>query len=321
MAMFGAALGTIGPLIFWWSVLGRRYVLHLDSLARDNAHLTLPASQLESQLTQIGEKTNRQLLMLTGESTLGGVILFAFVAALFLIARQRRHSNARMQSMLQVTAHELKTPVAGLRALLQSMQMGTVPVTQQQPWLVRGLDECTRLEHLTETILAYQRTVARPNLRLAAHSTEALLNEVLAHRSRTFQSEKVEWTTPLAATIEADADAFRVVLENLLDNARKYGGGQVELHESQADGRYRLSVTDHGVGFSADEAKRFFSPFSRATGQAVSEHGSGLGLFLSRQLAEAMGGSLSAHSDGAGRGSTFVLELKLKANSSNGLSA
>jgi signal transduction histidine kinase len=321
VAMFAAALGTIGPLIFWWSILGRRYVLHLDTLARDNAHLTLPTEQLQAELTSISERTSRQLLMLTGESTLGGVMLFAFVAALFLIARQRRRSNARMQAMFQVTAHELKTPIAGLRALLQSLQMGSVPPAQQLPWLKRGLDECTRLEHLTETILAYQRAVARPNLRLSSHSTLELLKDVLDHRAKTFQNENVEWHTPVTASVEADADAFRVVLENLLDNARKYGGGKVELQETQTEDRYRLSVRDYGVGFSAQEAELFFSPFSRASDQAVSQHGSGLGLFLSRQLAEAMGGSLRAHSEGAGKGSTFIFELKLAAPETKGFNA
>ncbi len=315
VALFGAALFFVGPLILWWSILGRRYVLHIDALTREYAHLTTPPAELEQRLADIAKYTQRQLMMLTGESALGGVVVFTFLAALFLIARQRRLNTARMQSMLQVTAHELKTPVAGLRALLQSMQMGSVPVTEQQPWIVRGLNECTRLEHLTETILAYQRTVARPHLRLSVHATADLLGEVLNHRAKTFENEKVEWTQVVKAHVEADADAFRVVLENLLDNARKYGGGRVELTESAADGRYQLFVRDNGVGFTSTEAETFFSPFSRATGQTVSQHGSGLGLFLSRQLAEAMGGHLRAESAGTGKGSTFIFELKLTASS------
>ena len=108
--------------------------------------------------------------------------------------------------------------------------------------------------------------------------------------------------------VYANRDAFRVILENLLDNARKYGGGKVELHSSTEAGRWKLEVRDFGLGFDPQLSERLFDPFSRAAKGSVI-HGSGLGLSLSRQLARQMGGELSATSQGEGKGSTFTLSL------------
>ncbi len=99
-----------------------------------------------------------------------------------------------------------------------------------------------------------------------------------------------------------------MVVENLLDNARKYGGGKVELSTESDAARWRLKVRDHGQGFEPQVAERLFEPFARQRGGAV-QHGSGLGLTLSRQLARQMGGELKAESEGPGKGATFVFEL------------
>jgi signal transduction histidine kinase len=112
-----------------------------------------------------------------------------------------------------------------------------------------------------------------------------------------------------AVALRVDADAFRVVFENLLDNARKYGGASVTLSTSVVDGKWRLAVSDSGIGFDPAEAADLFDPFSRHDKRGVTTHGSGLGLYLSRQLALDMHGNLSAVSEGPGRGSTFYFDI------------
>ncbi|MFT3837309.1 MAG: HAMP domain-containing sensor histidine kinase [Myxococcaceae bacterium] len=216
-----------------------------------------------------------------------------------------------MERMLQFTTHELKTPIAGVRALLQSLAMGSLPKEATAQLIQAGVGECDRLEHLAETILAFQRAVVRGEApkteRLASNQ---LLDEVLAHRKHTNTAEDLAVAAPPAVQVWADRDAFRVVLENLLDNARKYGGGKVELSGEADATRWRLKVRDFGQGFEPGVAERLFDPFARQRGGTV-QHGSGLGLTLSRQLARQMGGELSATSDGPGKGATFVLELKI----------
>ncbi|MBK7861120.1 MAG: HAMP domain-containing histidine kinase [Archangiaceae bacterium] len=171
------------------------------------------------------------------------------------------------------------------------------------------MGECDRLEHLAETILAYQRSVARQVQRRERLRADVLVDEVVSHRRRTTQGEQLEVALPEAAGhVWADRDAFRVILENLLDNARKYGGGRTTLRADASGPRFNVEVRDEGQGFDPNDAEALFDPFTPRKSSGV-HHGSGLGLSLSRQLARQMGGDLRAFSEGPGKGSTFTLVL------------
>ena len=106
-----------------------------------------------------------------------------------------------------------------------------------------------------------------------------------------------------------DADRIQQVLVNLLDNAVKYGeGSPVTVRVQPANGVVRLSVQDSGPGLSAAEQARIFDKFYRAGPQLTRTGGTGLGLYISRELVRRMGGRLDVRSE-AGAGATFVLEL------------
>jgi signal transduction histidine kinase len=305
---FGLALASVGQLMAWWAILVRRNILVTDRYLREQLESTLQGADRARQLADLDAVTNRQLFMIYGESTFAGVSLCVLAAVLFMVARARRRENQRLQTMLQLTTHQLKTPLAGLRALLQSLQSGAIPAELRPQFLAQGLAECDRLEHLVETTLAYQRAVARLATRTEVVQSQALLAGILHHRKATFPGDEVAWKPSPPVPVACDPDAVRVVLENLLDNARKYGGGRVELIEGADGTSWRVEVRDRGQGFEARDAERLFEPFERGGGKGVA-HGSGLGLYISRRLARQMRGELSARSDGPGQGSVFVLEL------------
>jgi signal transduction histidine kinase len=261
-------------------------------------------------LTRLSEHTRRQLFMIAGESTLAGVLLCVLAVVLFLVARHRRNETQRLQTMMQLTSHQLKTPLAGVRVLLQSLENGSIPKAMEHEMIGQGVAECDRLEHLVETMLAFQRSVVRQKASLERRDTSDLLSDLLAHRRQTNPHESLDWNQPGGLAVLADLDGFRVIVENLLDNTRKYGGGQVRLIESTQAGRWRLAVADQGQGFEPSESERLFEPFERGGGAGVA-HGSGLGLYIARQLAQKMNGDLTATSPGRGKGATFTLELPL----------
>ncbi len=304
------AFAIFAALVGWWSIFARRLIAQEQALAEDLLTLTTQDPvELKSGLAALDSRGERLFLMIAGESGVFVLALILCMVVLFVLARRRQEARIRMERMLQFTSHELKTPIAGVRALLQSLELGSVPADLHGALLKSGIAECDRLEHLAETILAYQRAVSLPKGGpLEAHDAGALIAEVLAHRAHGFGVEAVAVQPAAAVRIYANPDAFRVILENLLDNARKYGGGKVELHASSEGGRWKLEVRDFGLGFDPGLSERLFDPFSRAAKGSVS-HGSGLGLSLSRQLARQMGGELSASSAGEGKGSTFTLSL------------
>lgn len=307
---FAMALSSVGPLMAWWSVLVRRNIMATDGLLRGQIEHSYEGAARAEQLAQLDAHTSRQLFMITGESVAAGVLLCVLAVVLFFIARKRQRETTRLQTMLSLTTHQLKTPIAGVRALLQSLGNGAIPPELHDRFLKQGVAECDRLEHLVETTLAYQRTVARNAGRPEVVPTKELVNEILEHRRASFPDDEVKWEPAEHVAVSCDRDAVRVVLENLLDNARKYGGGNVELVASSKGARWRLEVRDRGQGFDPKDAERLFEPFERGGGKGVA-HGSGLGLYISRQLARRMHGELTATSGGPGQGAVFALELPL----------
>jgi signal transduction histidine kinase len=119
----------------------------------------------------------------------------------------------------------------------------------------------------------------------------------------------------------ADPARLEQVLENLLSNAAKYteAGGRIELAAAREDGEIVLRVRDNGIGIDQEELAQVFKPFWRSTRAPVhAGGGTGIGLALVRRVVELHGGSVSASSEGVGRGSEFVVRLPQSAGENNG---
>jgi signal transduction histidine kinase len=240
-----------------------------------------------------------------------GLLLSGSLVVLFLLAQRRKQQREDMEKLLQFTSHEFKTPVAGVKGLLQSLAIGSIPEAQRAELLKLGQHECDRLEHLAETILAYQRAMARePREGLTAIDAARFVADLLAHRASTSTGGAVETVDIGNVNVLADRDGLRVILENLLDNAHKYGGGSVRLTGTSNGGLWRLDISDHGRGFAAETAEKLFDIHNRGSSEGVT-HGAGLGLAIARQLARRMGGDITARSPGPGQGAVFSVTLAL----------
>jgi signal transduction histidine kinase len=313
LVVLGVTLLTTASLVFWWTILLRGEMGNNEMLEREllatQTQLTAPeAAERQEDITL---HHGRRQLMLVGESAMLALLLSGSLVTLFLLAQRRRQQREDMEKLLQFTSHEFKTPVAGVKGLLQSLEIGSIPEAQRAELIRLGQLECDRLEHLAETILAYQRAMSR-DPRAAARPIDAagFVAELLAHRARTSTSGAVETGVIDAVQILADKDGLRVILENLLDNAHKYGGGSVKIAAGIVDGRWRLDISDRGRGFAPDIAERLFDPHNRGSGDGMT-HGAGLGLAIARQLARRMGGDIVAHSAGPGQGAVFSVTLGL----------
>lgn len=297
-ALTFALLGALGC---WWTVL-------LGRLQDENFLLKV---EIFGESPDLHAYHTRQRLMLYGESAAATALVFALVALSARQAVRERDQSRRLEGVLAASTHELKTPVAGVKALLESLEGGVIPAESAGPFLHRGLEACSRLEHLIEGLLAYQAAVARGSDRMEERPLGRWVGEVLAHRLATMPGESVvdELGSLREAAVRARPDAFRVILENLLDNAVKYGAKRVVLRAEPSSTGLRLVVSDDGAGFEPTEAEHLFEPYRRGKGGAGA-HGTGLGLYLSRELARGMEGDLRATSAGPGQGATFVLSLR-----------
>jgi signal transduction histidine kinase len=320
LVVLGVTLVATASLVFWWTILLRGEIR--SNVELENALLAvrtdLAPAEIDARYREIAEHQDRRNVMLVGESTLLALLLSGSLVTLFVLAQRRKRQREDMEKLLQFTSHEFKTPVAGVKGLLQSLALGSIPDAQRAELIELGQLECDRLEHLAETILAYQRAMSREPREGAQRIDAArFIADLLAHRARTSAGSNVEVTAIDAVHVLADRDGLRVILENLLDNAQKYGGGHVRLSAEVADGRWRLDISDRGRGFAPDAAEKLFDAHNRGSGDGMT-HGAGLGLAIARQLARRMGGDIGARSAGPGQGAVFSVTLALAGTAAPG---
>ena len=231
----------------------------------------------------------------------------------------RTHELEQAKSdFMRLASHELRGPVAILRGYLSMLadgSLGPLPEAAQQvmPTLLSKLQAMNRLiEDMLETARLEDSRLQLKKRRLDA---VALLSSVVAGaREGLPATHKLELDLPRKPVeVEADADRVATILVNLVDNAVKYSprGGTVRCILRPAGGRARIEVSDQGLGIEAEQQPALFTRFGRVlTPENSAIAGTGLGLYLSRQLARLHGGEITVVSE-AGKGSTFTLELPL----------
>lgn len=299
--LYGVVFTLLVLLGAWWTVLIARLVEENHALQLSQP---VPAAQAHAEY-----RAKRRMLL--GESVTMTALLVALFGGAVAQARRERAQARRLEDVLAASTHELKTPVAGVKALLESLRSGVLPPERMGPYVERGLESTARLEHLVESIVAYQAAVVRSGA-TEVRTLDAWIAPILEHRRSTVPGEPIEVALGPCAPVATHAtqDGLRVILENLFDNARKYGAGStIRVGARRHDDLLLLDVTDEGAGFEAEDAERLFEPYQR-TAAAERRHGTGLGLYISRMLARSMGGDLHARSPGPGRGSTFTLALR-----------
>ena len=195
---------------------------------------------------------------------------------------------------------------------------GKVPPEEEAALYAMGLTEVERLEHMVENVLISGKLrTERYHVENEPVALRGRLEAFIAHRRPSLagrpRSLLFAWEPADAdLTVRADPDALRVVLDNLTDNALKYGGEEpvVTVRVRRLAAAVEVAVEDRGIGFAPTQAESLFTPYYRATAAGRSaHHGTGLGLSISRALVRRMGGSLRAESAGPGTGSRFIVTL------------
>jgi two-component system sensor kinase FixL len=220
---------------------------------------------------------------------------------------------------LSIAAHELRTPLTALQLQLDGLEHSLRATEQPPPSLARMRDRVekavrntTRLTDLVNSLVDLSRIMGgRLRLRIEEADLSALVREVVDDFSDPERTPSpVEVEAPVALLARCDRFRFEQILTNLLSNATKYGQGHpVKVRLASHDGFVEVMVRDHGIGVAAEDRERIFQKFERAVA-AHSYGGMGLGLYISRYLAEAHGGSITI-GETMGAGATFVLRLPL----------
>ena len=259
------------------------------------------------------------------DDTIDGVLVIAFDVTDEVTARNEMSrlrsaaeaANRTKDQFLAILGHELRNPLAPILTALQLMNLSgnasnlkeRTVIDRQVRHLVRLIDDLLDVSRIARgKIELHRNTIELSDVVAMAVEAASPLLEQRHHR--------LAVEVPAGLWLLADATRVTQVVVNVLSNAAKYTepGGDIRITARQDREHVELRVSDTGIGIAAEIMPHIFEMFTQAR-QPIdrSQGGLGLGLTIVRNLVELHGGSVEAHSDGAGRGTEFIIRLPVAA--------
>lgn len=304
LIVYGPPLGR-GAL-----TLGRQFA---TTLYKWRVNVSMAAAE-----TLASEVEQRRLLemMLIGASSL--VVLVGLLVSAVAAIRERNLADLKSEFVANVS-HELKTPLSLVRMFSEMLLSGRAPPEKQKQYLEIIVSESERLSGLIDNVLDFARA-GRGQTSFSLHSAE--LGETLGRavdvcRARAErQGVALEVELPEGPHVtDLDDRAIEIAIINLIDNALKYAPGSrvVRIGLERSGQKYEVFVEDEGPGIEPSQRKRIFERFVRGEHQAgAAQRGSGIGLSLVAQIAQAHGGRAWVEDSRSGVGARFVMSLRAR---------
>jgi PAS domain S-box-containing protein len=297
-----AALGRpIEEVIPGWEALAQAISIGDTPVQSTRSATTLPVEIRERQLT----------LSIAGVRSADGTV-YAF---------RDRSEEQRLEELkadfIATVSHELRTPIAAVHGAAQTLKREDVVFTEELRGRLLSVisDQSERLAQLVTNILLASEVEGDRLVLKSEQVNVADLADRVIEAARTLAPDEISIelvASPAVAPISTDRDKLRRVLENLVGNAVKYsrGAGRVEVRLEPSRDHVCIAVCDQGVGIPNAEQERIFEKFYRLPSTSRAVGGTGLGLYICRELVVRMGGRIWIESS-EGTGSTFFVELPL----------
>ncbi len=274
----------------------------IEELERQNRDLVEVLAELEEKREQL-ELVNGQL-----EET----------------NRELNEANAKLRELaemkeefLALTTHDLRSPltvISGVISFFTSGRLGELSPEQQNMVAMMERNTQSLIELVNDLLDASKLESGTMRLDVSSTDLQILVKELREAMEPLAREKEIALEDNLPGNLpplNADRAKLRRILVNLLSNALKFTpkGGRVEVRAKQQDGAALICVIDTGVGIPPEDIEHLFDKYAQARSRATrSEKGTGLGLYITRQLVELHGGKISAQSE-VGRGSTFSFTI------------
>lgn len=310
----GQLLGQPFPTLL--SPKSRKPVLEQFSRVTAEGHTTTP---FEAELVDVDGRVRTLALSLAplregGES--GSIVGTAEDIS------ERKQVERMKDEFVSTVSHELRTPLTAIRGalgLLRGNARGELSA-EIRPLVELGYKNCDRLLYLINDLLDIQRLDSGEiSFRFGRHDLGALVEQAI-ELHRPYGDEfgvRILFEGPApAARVRVDADRFLQILTNLLSNAVKFSprGETVRVGVICNDGKASVSISDRGPGVPENFRQRIFQRFAQADASDTRQKGgTGLGLYITKTLAEKMNGAITLSSE-EGRGSTFIVQFPVAEN-------
>jgi two-component system phosphate regulon sensor histidine kinase PhoR len=230
------------------------------------------------------------------------------IAVLYDVTRLRALEDVRRE-FLANAAHELRTPITAISGYAETLEAGGVDETTSREFLTVIARNADRIARLVDDLLVLERLEARAEVveERGPVSIAPIVDDAIRTAKAAAPDANVTAEVAAGATALGTRAGLEHVVQNLIDNAIRHGGGAATVRVQKAGARVVIEVADRGPGIAAEHQARIFERFYRVEGTG-SRVGSGLGLAIARRQVEAMGGTIRVMS-APGSGATFVVEL------------
>ena len=271
------------------------------------------ASQLVETIRQ--QEIHRQI-MVGLEGTFFLVLILVGAWLIYQSLRASEKLKFHQQNFLLAVTHELKTPLASMKLSLDSLQSPKISPEKKAAVIPRAQEDIRRLEKIIDNVLQAGR-FERSSQPLAIGPTDLsrLVNQAVDDiaKIRTDQSTTIDRDIEQSVRISADAPALARAVEAVLENCLKYHDNRaIEVRVSmRRRGKHaEITIADQGSGLSTEDVSAVFDRFYRVGNEMTRRTpGTGLGLYLAREIIKAHHGKIVAESGGLGKGTTFSITL------------
>lgn len=287
LTITGLALTMLAGAATW--VVVRRALRPVDSMRAEVADITV--SGLDRRVSQ--PTTDDEIRLLA--DTLNDMLV-------------RLESGTRAQrDFVSAASHELRTPIAVIRNVLEVAQSTDVPNWREIADSV--LEEDIRMERLVDDLLLIARTDA--GVSRSEHWTAVDLDDIVFEEARRVPSPiQIDVSRVSAGQVNGDVEQLRRVVRNLFDNALRHATQAIEVDLSSVGGRVSVAVDDDGPGVAPEDRTRIFERFVRLDeSRTRSDGGTGLGLAIVTELVDSLGGDVHVESSERLGGARFVFTL------------
>lgn len=310
LALFLSMVVTAVALAVWW-------IIFMAQLVDEKVEVAQQLGASPEMLEQIHQQEIGRQIMVGME---GVFLILLILLGGWLIYRalvKTEELKFHQQNFLMAVTHELKTPLASIKLYLDTLQSPKIDVSKKETIVPKMQEDVVRLEHLVQNILDAGRFERSGyHLNKTEFDFSGLVQErvgVIRGLPSTVAKKVTEEIQP-DISFHGDQLALGRAIDSVLENSMKYHGDSgidVKVTLREGAGRINLTITDSGIGFERNDSKAIFERFYRVGDEMTRRQaGTGLGLYLCREIVQAHGGKVTAHSDGPGKGATFTITLK-----------